>query len=188
MKSDKVNRFQISIEVNAKPPDIWDTLVQFSNYRSWNPVVNHAAIYGPVSEGTEIKILSGKWDLNFVIVNTFPPKRFEIDGSSIGLNMKILLDISSHEDGSMISIDTQWSGWLTKIFTKKFKEGIEDNIDMFLSALQRRVSRGESYSIERDDDSVEEEDERKGFSLPTPFNLIYKSRKRKSPKRRSFLK
>ncbi|UCC80744.1 MAG: SRPBCC family protein [Candidatus Zixiibacteriota bacterium] len=188
MKTDEKNKIDSSITIEKKPPEIWNTLVEFSNYRSWNPVVSHAAIYGSVVTGTAIKIMSGKWDFRFSIVHASPPERLDVEGGAVGLNMKLRLNISPLENGSSVSIEALAGGWITKIFSKKIKRNIEESLELFLSALERRISGGNSYEITRHDEKATNEDDRRGFSMPTPFNLIYKTRQKKSPRRRSFLR
>ncbi|UCE67713.1 MAG: SRPBCC family protein [Candidatus Zixiibacteriota bacterium] len=188
MKTDEKYRIESSIAVEKKPLELWNTLIEFSNYRAWNPIVNHAAIYGPVSEGTDIKILSGKWDLRFYIVDASPPVRLVIDGGSVGLKLKLRLTISPEENGSLVSIETSVDGWMTRIFPKKIKRNIEESLELFLSALKRRVSSGDTYEIKRGDEKTDDEDDRRSFSMPTPFNLIYKTRKKRSPGRRPRLR
>ena len=188
MKADEKYRIESSITIEKEPLELWNTLVEFSNYRAWNPVVNHAAIYGPVAGGTEVKILSGKWDYKFLIVEASAPHRLVIDGRSVGFNIKLNLTISPRENGSMINIDAFIGGWITRIFTKKIKRNVEESLELFLSALERRVSSGNTYQIKRHDEKAEAEDDGKSRFMPTPFNLIYKTRKKKSPGRRRRLR
>lgn len=188
MKTGDKNKINSSITIEKKPPEIWNALVEFSNYRSWNPVVNHAAIYGPVAAGTAIRIMSGKWDFRFSIIHVSPPEKLEMEGGSAGLNLKLRLNISPGESGSVVSIEALAGGWMAIIYSNKIKRNIEESLEMFLSALERRVSGGKSCEIMRDDKKRIEEDDGKGFSMPTPFNLIYKTRKRKSPRRKSRLR
>ncbi len=188
MKTDEKSRIESSIAIEKKPLEIWNILIGFFNYRGWNPIVKHAAVYGPISEGTEIKFLSGKWDLRFFIVNASPPDRLVIDGGSVGLKMKLSLTIFPEEDGSEVNIEAFVGGWMAIIFPKKIKRNIEESLDLFLSALKRKVLGGNTYRIIRGDEKTEDEDGRRSFSMPTPFNLIYKTRKKKSPGRRSRLR
>ncbi len=188
MKINGKNKIDSSITIEKKPHEIWNALVEFSNYRSWNPVVSHAAIYGPVVAGTAIKIMSGKWDFGFSIVHASQPERLDIEGGSSGLNMKICLTISPRENGSEVNVEALAGGWMMKIFPKKIKRNIEESLELFLSALERRVSGRDSYEIMRDDEKTADEDDRSGFSMPTPFNLIYKSRKKRSPRYKSRLR
>lgn len=188
MKTDKKNKIDFSIIIDKKPPEIWNALVEFSNYRNWNPVVSHAAIYGPVTAGTDIRIMSGKWDFRFSIVRSSPPEKLDIEGRSFGLNLKLRLTISPRVNGSTVGIEALAGGWITKIFSKKIKRNIEESLEMFLFALERRITGGKSYEIMRDNEKKTDESDGRGFSMPTPFNLIYKTRKRKSPRRKSRLR
>ncbi len=117
-----------------------------------------------------------------------PPERLDIEGGSLGLNMKICLTISPRENGSEVNVEALADGWMMKIFPKKIKSNIEESLELFLSALERRVSGGDFYEITRDNEKTTDEDDRSGFSMPTPFNLIYKSRKKRSPRRKSRLR
>jgi hypothetical protein len=181
-------RIKSSITVDKKPADVWYTLVEVSNYRSWNPVVKHAAIYGPVSAGTRIKILAGKWDLDFDIVDVSVPERLELMGRTVGLNMELRFILSPEGNGSAVDIEVLINGWISKIFRKKIRKNIEEFFDIFLFALKRRVSSGNTYEIKRDDEKMKDEDHRKGISMPTPFNVVYRTRSKKTRRGRSGLK
>jgi len=187
MKTDAKNKIESLITIEKKPADIWDTLIGFSNYRSWNPIVKHAAIYGPVSTGTKIKILSGKWDLDFVIVKASLPDELEIKGRTVGLNIELYFKISSEENASVVKVETLVNGWISKFFRKSIRRNIEESLDIFLSALKRRVLSGNAYEIKRDNEKIKDDD-RKGISMPTPFNVVYRTRSKKFRRGRSRLK
>jgi len=181
------NRIETSITVEKDAAYIWNTLVEFSNYRSWNPVVKHAAIYGPVSAGTGIKVLSGRWDFNFVIKNASAPKELVVEGRAVGLKIRLCFYIKDENNVSMVTAVAYIKGWISRIFRKRIIGNIEESLDIFLMALRKRVLKGDSYEIHRD--KAQEDDSKKGIiSMPTPFNIIYKTRSKKFRKGRSGLK
>ena len=188
MKYSEKHRIQTSIEIDSTLEKIWDAFVTISNYRTWNPIISHASIYGPVAEGTEIKFLSGRWDFNFTIVDVHPPVMFRLKGGSVGLNMKMVFGIESYANGSRVKITCENSGWLFKLSPRLFMKNIESSLDLFLTALQRRVEGGSSYEITRDDDKSNGEDDEKYADPPTPFNMLYKTRGKKNRRRGPRLK
>jgi hypothetical protein len=167
-----------SIAIEKNPVDVWNILTDFSGYRSWNPAVNHAALYGPVEPGSEIKALSGKWDFKFIIKNVKIAKEFEIQGRSIGLSLNLRFRITGGENISEVLMSAQAGGWLSGLFKRKVAGGIEDTMEIFLNSLKRRVLSGGSYEIEREDSRNTKPDSDR-ISMPTPFNLIYKTRSKK---------
>jgi carbon monoxide dehydrogenase subunit G len=187
MKTESKASIETFMEIEQSPRIIWDALIAFSNYRNWNPIVKHAAIYGPQTAGTEIKMISGKWDLKFVITEISPPGRLQIRGGGLGLKLDLVIVISSNEDNSTIKIEAELGGWLRNLFPKRIQKGVEDSIDIFLTALSRRAASSDSYVISRPDEESEDEDDRRSFLMPTPFKLLYKSRKKKARRGRSRL-
>jgi hypothetical protein len=184
----KINRqIEDSIIIEKDVRAVWDTLTSFSNYRTWNPAVSHAAIYGPLSPGTRVKILSGKWDFDFVIKDVSPLKRLEMEGRSIGVNLNINCELQGDSATSKVLITGSLGGLLPGIFKKKLRRNLEESLTIFLNAIKRRVLSDNTYRISRDD-SQKEEDEQRSVSMPSPFNLLYKTRSRKSRKVRYRLK
>ena len=135
--------------------------------------------------GSEIKALSGRWDLEFIVTEVSPERMIEIDGGGIGLKMKICVEIEPLENCCKVEIAVKLSGWIFRFFPKRTRRNVEGSFDLLLTALQRRVSRGSPYEIMRDDYNIE--DEGSNRSMPTPFNLLYKTRKKKSRKGKSRL-
>jgi hypothetical protein len=158
--------------------DIWDTLTDFSGYRSWNPIVKHAAIYGPVAAGSGIKALAGKWDFEFTITKAHPPGELEMQGSSVGINLRLCFNIDVLSGRSIVRISAYSGGWISRVFEKKVKVNLEDSLEIFLNSLKQKVLSGDSYEIKRED-TDHDKSESDGISMPTPFNLVYKTRSRK---------
>jgi hypothetical protein len=173
-----VIKIEKSIDIEKNAVDVWNTLTVFSGYRGWNPVVKHAAIYGPVAPGTGIKALVGKWDFEFTIVKTRPPEEFELRGSSIGINLKLCFNINNMDGGSKVRLNVRTDGWISTIFKNRVKSNLEETLEIFLKSLKRKVLEG-SYEIKRDD-TEQIEPESDSISMPTPFNLIYRTRAKKS--------
>lgn len=172
----KIIEKSIDIEKNAS--DIWNILTEFSSYRSWNPVVKHAAIYGPVVRGTGIRALAGKWDFEFTIVEARAPEILKLRGSSVGINLEFCFNIDSRDGKSAVRINAHTGGWISAVFKKRVRTGMEDNLDIFLNSLKKKVLSGTSYEIKREDNG-QKQPESDNITMPTPFNLIYKTRTRK---------
>jgi len=173
-----VGKIEKSIEIEKDAAIVWNTLTGISSYRSWNPVVSHAAIYGPVASGTGIKTLIGKWDFEFTIIKVHAPRVFELRGSSIGINLKISFIIDFQNGKSLVRAKAGIGGWIHSIFKKRVETGVEDSLEIFLNSLKNRASGGGSYEIKREE-SKNDETRSGNISMPTPFNLIYKTRARK---------
>lgn len=173
-----VIKIEKSITIEKNAANVWNTLTDISGYRSWNPVVSHAAIYGPVEPGTEIKALLGKWDFKFVIIKTKAVRELELQGGSVGLKVNLVFNISGGEDISKVHLSATMEGWISVLFTKKASNSAEETLEIFLNSLKRRVLSGGSYEVERKE-TVENQSESDGISMPTPFNFIYKTRRKK---------
>ena len=167
---------------------VWETLTAVSNYRTWNPVVNHAAIYGPVAAGTKLKIRSGKWDFDFVIDDVSSPSRLELRGKSTGIDLQITFRITGDPGISKLSIEACYGGLVPGLFRRKSRLALEESLEMFLNSLKRRAVSGGAYQVERNDDDNSKRVEEEYYPPATPFNLLYKSGSRKPPRRRSGLK
>jgi len=173
-----VEKIEKSIEIEKDADIVWKTLTGISSYRSWNPVVSHAAIYGPVASGTGIKTLVGKWDFEFTIIKVHAPREFELRGSSVGINLKLLFNIDFRDGKSLVRANVHVGGWINTLFKKRVEAGVEDSLEIFLNSLKNRASGGGSYEIKREENKKDET--RSGnISMPTPFNLIYKTRAKK---------
>lgn len=173
-----MKKIEKSIAIEKSVGDIWGTLTDFSGYRSWNPVVKHAAIYGPVASGTGIKALAGKWDFEFTITKAHLPGELEMRGSSVGINLRLCFNIDEGNSQSIVRISAYSSGWISLVFKKKVKVNLEDSLEIFLNSLKKKVLGGGSYEIKRED-ARHDQPASDGISMPTPFNLVYKTRSRK---------
>lgn len=177
-----MEKIEKSIEIEKDAAIVWKTLTEISSYRSWNPVVSHAAIYGPVEPGTGIKILAGNWDFEFTITKVHAPREFKLLGSSIGINLKLLFSIDFQDGKSLVRANARVGGWINTLFKKRVGSEVEDALEIFLNSLKNRASGGGSYEIEREDSRNNKPDNDR-ISMPTPFNLIYKTRAKKFRRR-----
>lgn len=183
---DKSRIIEDSVTIETGAQSVWDALIIFSNYRIWNPVVNHAAIYGALEVGTKIKIHVGNWDFDFVIKEVIPRRKLVLNGRSIGIRLDIGCTIRGDEKASEVEITIEYGGLIPGVFKRKSQQSIEDSLAIFLTALKNRVMKGENFQVTREDEK-QEDDEEERVSTPTVFNMLYKSRKRK-PRKRSRLK
>jgi hypothetical protein len=173
-----VRKIEKSMAIEKSVGDIWNTLTEFSGYRSWNPIVKHAVIYGPVAAGTGIKALVGKWDFEFTITKAHAPGEFEMRGSSVGINLRLCFNIDARNGQSIVRISAYSGGWISRVFKKKVRVNLEDSLEIFLNSLKKKVLSGGSYEIKRED-AKHDRPESDDISMPTPFNLVYKTRSRK---------
>ena len=173
-----MKKIEKSIAIEKSAGDIWNTLTDFSGYRGWNPIIKHAAIYGPIAVGTGIKALAGKWDFEFTITKVHPPGEFEMRGSSVGISLRLCFNIDGRNGRTIIRIDAYSGGWISRVFKKKVRVNLEDSLEIFLNSLKKKVLSGGSYEIKRGD-AENDQPESDGISMPTPFNLVYKTRSRK---------
>jgi len=102
--------------------------------------------------------------------------------------MKLRFNLSPAGNGSAVKIEVFFGGWISRIFRKKIRRNIEESLDILLLALKRRVSSGNTYEIKRDNEKIKENGDRKGISIPTPFNVVYRTRSKKIRRGRSGLK
>ena len=184
--SNREYKIEDSIVIEKGISEVWESLITFSNYRVWNPVVRHAVSYGPPESGTRLKIQIGRWDFEFVITESTPPTGLVLDGKSIGIAIKIICDIAGSEELSTVKMTIRYGGIIPGMFKRKTRREIEESLRIFLTALKRRMASDGSYQVKRDDEK-QEGDEESSRPPATPFNLLYKSGRSKSRKRRSGL-
>lgn len=179
-------RIDSSIGIEKNIETVWDILTNVSQFSRWNPLIKHAAIYGPFVKGTRSKILVGKWDFDCNIEHVKPLKEIHVVGKSIGIRISFLFSLAPAPNGSLMKINMGIDGWIARIFKRKTENGINEFMGIFLSSLNMKALGGESYQIKKGDEISNDEDN--SVRMPTPFNIIYKTRTRKFGKRGSSLK
>ena len=179
-------RIDSSIVIEKNIEAVWGILINVSQFSRWNPLIKHAAIYGPLVKGTRLKILAGKWDFDCYIEHVKPLKEIYMVGKSIGLGISFLFDLAPAPNGSLMKINMGIDGWIARIFKGKTENSINEFMGIFLSSLNNKVLGGESFHVKKDDDTSNNEDN--SVRMPTPFNIIYKTRTRKFGKRGPNLK
>ncbi len=179
-------RIDSSIPIEKNIETVWEVLINVSQFSSWNPLIKHAAIYGPLVKNTRLKVIAGKWDFVCYIEHVKPPKEIHIVGKSIGLGISFLFNLSAKPYGSLIKINMGIDGWMARIFKRKTENSINEFMGIFLSSLNMKALGGELFHVKKSDETFNDEDN--SIRMPTPFNIIYKTRTRKFGKRGPSLK
>ncbi len=175
-----------SIVIDKDIETVWNILTNISDFSRWNPLIKHAAIYGPIAQDTRIKATVERWDFDLEIGTVRPSEEISLVGKTIGIRISLLCKVTAEQNKTAVEITASAGGWIAVIFKKKAEGGLQDFIDLFLSSLEKKALKGESYELKMTDDSQKEEES--GIRMPTPFNLIYRTRTRKFRKGGSGLK
>jgi carbon monoxide dehydrogenase subunit G len=162
------------IEINSDRNLVWRILSNVNEYSRWNPHINHAVLYGQFEKNNDIKLVSGKWEYEFKIIEIVFEHGLYLVGKTIGVNIDLKMKLDDSDSKCKLIVDLTVNGLITAIFKKKIEQATSDFIGLFLSSLKVRAELGEAAldkeTVDRDNKSRAD-----SFHMPTPFNIVYKS-------------
>jgi len=173
-------RREIKIESNKNL--IWRILSNINQYSRWNPHITNAAIYGTFEKNNDIKMSSGEWEFKFRIIETVVEHGFYLSGETTGVNIDFKLKIDDSGSDVIITAEANLSGWIAVIFKKKIRQSASDFLGLFLSSLKAKAELG-VLALDKYPDERSKKSENDSFSMPTPFNIVYKSGTRSKRKK-----
>lgn len=110
-----------SITINAKPEIIWEILMDFEKYNSWNPFIRN--IYGKPAEGEFLKANIAGMKFKPIVLKVEKNKEFRWKGKLFVNGIfdgEHIFQIIDNKDGSSLFVQKEkFSGLLVGLFSSK---------------------------------------------------------------------
>ncbi len=164
--------------ISADPSTVWRRLTDISNWGKWTRLIKHAAVYGPIKSGTELKFDSDKWDFSGTIIEVEPERLLVIKAKTIGITVESRCELAPLDSSTTVTMTLSACGWLTSLYRGRIHRGLEDWLFTWLYALKVSTEReaGKSGPIERPAHLMRPP--KRSFSVPGPLNIFFKGHKK----------
>ncbi|MEM8523865.1 MAG: SRPBCC domain-containing protein [Bacteroidota bacterium] len=129
-----------SIKIKATPQQVWQQLMDFESYSTWNPFITQ--ISGQAAVGEQLKINAGGMQFQPTVLVHEENRAFKWLGS---LLFKGIFDgahrfVLEEQSGATIFHHSEvFKGLLVPVFKKKLKKETKANFEKMNMALKKRV-------------------------------------------------
>lgn len=131
------------IFIQASPEKVWKLLTEISNWSTWQPAINKAALNGPLQSGTTFRWKTGGMNINSRLhtVNEF--SRFGWTGRSMGTYAVHNWTLLPENGGTVVTVEESLQGLLASLFkrslSKTMQQGNEDWLKLLKSEAENKL-------------------------------------------------
>jgi hypothetical protein len=143
-----MKEIKTEIEIKAPIEQVWKTLVDFNNWKNWNPIVSDVS--GSSSLGSKLSVImrgkNGKATQKYqpVISNFESPKSFrwraKMGAEFLFTNDKVL-ELEKTNSGTRVIHKELFSGLMVNMFWKKMETFVPGMLDSMNAALKKQVEK-----------------------------------------------
>jgi hypothetical protein len=100
-----------SVKTLAAPEEIWELVRDASMWKLWLPGLDMVQLHGPLAKGVQGLLFMGGETVHPMVVQDFDLGRLEIlINLSLGVRMRLMVDISSLPAGSVVKMEGELLG------------------------------------------------------------------------------
>jgi carbon monoxide dehydrogenase subunit G len=133
-----------SIDVDASPEVVWDTLADFERWPTWSPGVDSVSLEGPVVEGTTFRWKAGATRLVSVLRRVERPHALGWTGRAMGIRAIHLWRFEPRDGGSLVSMEESFDGPIAKLFRTRLQRQLDRTTTEGLRALKETAESARS--------------------------------------------
>jgi hypothetical protein len=129
------------IEIAASPEAVWDVLIGFEEWPSWNRDVKSLTIDGDVSPGTVFRWKAGPSTIKSTIEHVLPPRLISWTGKTLGINAIHYWYLEPRDGGTLVRTEESYEGFMARLFRGRLKKTLDAALAEGLGDLKREVER-----------------------------------------------
>jgi carbon monoxide dehydrogenase subunit G len=133
-----------SIDVDASPEVVWDTLADFERWPTWSPGVDSVSLEGAVVEGTTFRWKAGATRLVSVLRRVERPHALGWTGRAMGIRAIHLWRFEPRDGGSLVSMEESFDGPIAKLFRTRLQRQLDRTTAEGLRALKETAESARS--------------------------------------------
>lgn len=124
------------IIVAATVEKLWAMQADINHWPEWQPGVTSAHLDGDVAIGSVFRWKGGGLNITSILQIVEPPHRIGWTGKAIGIDAVHIWTFEPHGDGTRVTSEESWSGWLTRILKLFDPHMLEKSVDTSLQVLK----------------------------------------------------
>jgi hypothetical protein len=131
-----------SIEIDAPRETVWQVLVGFAEWPSWNEGVASVEFAGPLERGALFRWKSGPGTIRSRVEEVDEPAAIAWTGKTVGIKAKHAWQLEAAGPGrTVVTTQESWNGLVVRFLRHSIRPTLQKSIDDMLEALRRESER-----------------------------------------------
>lgn len=124
------------IIIAAPAEKLWAMQADINRWPEWQPGVTAAHLEGALAVGQVFRWKGGGLNITSTLQEVESPSRIGWTGKAIGIDAVHIWTFEPHGDGTRVTSEESWSGWLTRILKLLDPHMLEKSVNTSLEVLK----------------------------------------------------
>jgi hypothetical protein len=129
------------IEVDAPRQLVWDVLVAFADWPSWNTGVTSVEYAGPLEPGALFRWKSGPGTIRSRVEEVDAPRAIAWRGKTFGIKAEHAWQLDDADGKTVVATQEGWRGLVVRFLRHSIRPTLQRSIDEGLEALKVEAER-----------------------------------------------
>jgi hypothetical protein len=129
------------IEIAATPDVVWEVLIAFANWPTWNPDIKSMSVNEPVAVGSTFRWKAGPGTITSTIQRLEPPRFVAWTGKTMGIRAVDAFHLEPRDGGTLVRQEESWDGIVARVLRRSLQRTLDRSLESGLQHLQAESER-----------------------------------------------
>jgi hypothetical protein len=131
---------EATIEIEAGPERVWETLVDVERWPEWNRDVESVSLEGGIREGSIFRWKTRSGTIKSVFRTIQPPRHVAWTGKTMGIKAVHAWTLESIDDGTRVTTAESFEGLLARLLRRRLRRMLQKTL---VDGLEKLKAEGE---------------------------------------------
>ncbi len=127
---------EAAIEIDARPEQVWQALVDVERWPQWNPDVKSVSLDGPLVEGATFRWKAGMSTITSTVVRLDSPHLIAWTGNTLGIRAFHVWRLEPNDVRTLVRTEESYEGLVARILRRPLQKILERTLADGLSHLK----------------------------------------------------
>ena len=128
-------------EIAADPETVWETLIDFENWPSWNLDVSSVVFEGELEKGTVFRWKTGRSTITSTLEDVDRPRSVGWTGKTMGIQAVHIWRLEPRDGRTRVLTEESWEGLPVRLARGPLRKSLQKAVDGGLGYLKAEAER-----------------------------------------------